>query len=88
VVDFTKLPLVNGGEAGIQSRTTCDRAVRMMTIASVPFKVRTFDSTMEATALSILRVVVPASAVVRILKWKIAIGPFAIGFCPPERIQE
>jgi hypothetical protein len=46
----------------------------MITIASVSFKVRTFDS-VEGTALSILRVVVPASAVVRILKWKIAIGP-------------
>jgi hypothetical protein len=59
----------------------------MMTIASVSFKVSTLESTVVATAFSILRVVVRGSAVVSILKWKIAIGPFAIGFCPPERIQ-
>jgi len=41
----------------------------MMTITSVLFKVLTFESTVVATALSILRVVVPAAAVVRIWKW-------------------
>jgi hypothetical protein len=59
----------------------------MMTIASALAKVSSFESTVVASALSILRVVVPAFAVVRILKWKIAIGPFPIGFCPPERAQ-
>jgi hypothetical protein len=59
----------------------------MMMIASVSFKLATFDSTEVATALSILRVVVPAAAVVRILKWYRAIKPFPIGFCPPDRVQ-
>lgn len=59
----------------------------MITVASVSFKVDTFESIAVATPLSILKAVVPASAVGRILKWKIAITPLAVGFCPPERIQ-
>jgi len=53
---------------------------RMITLASVSFKLNSFESAVMAWALSILMVVVFGSAVVRILKWKIAIGPSAIGF--------
>ena len=76
------------GPASIPGLASCDRVVWMTTIASVSFNVSAFESTVVASTLSILRVVVFASAVVRILKCKIAIGPFAIGFCPPARRQK
>ncbi len=86
---FHGLSRVSGAmPASIPGLASCDRVIWITTIASVSFKVSAFESTVVASTLSILRVVVSASAVVRILKWKIAIGPFAIGFCPPARRQK
>ena len=66
-------------------RRSLDDRQRIVTIASVSFKLSTFESTEVATTLSILKAVVPDGAVVRILKWKIAICPSAMGSWPPER---
>ena len=65
----------------------CVGVARMTTIAEVSFKGRALESTVVASALSILSAIVRPSAVFWILKWKIAIGPLAIGFGPPERTQ-
>ena len=48
---------------------------RIMTIASVLVKVHLLESTVVASALSILRVVAPGSGLVRILRWKTAARP-------------
>jgi hypothetical protein len=42
----------------------------MVTIASVSFKLKTFESAVVVTTFSILKAVVPTFAAVRILKWK------------------
>src|ERR1700730_3939595 len=60
---------------------------RMSSWPSLPLNFNVFRSLVTASTLLVRTLVVQGCASARIRKGNLAIGPFAIGFCPPARMQ-